>query len=148
MQSYHSGWYTIFVLNKINLIESFKEYLIGLKDILNFFKSFKIQSQLGSYILLGSLLSPNCFVICFRFSFSTHWLLLIFSLICSHGHYTHSYHHTLAFYIYIYIHTVTCQTTTYSLTRAPQYEDFDLFHWCVCDNCNKSLQCLDVVIGR
>ena len=96
MQSYHSGWYTIFVLNKINLIESFKEYLIGLKDILNFFKSFKIQSQLGSYILLGSLLSPNCFVICFRFSFSTHWLLLtrsLHSFISSHARLLHLHLH-------------------------------------------------------
>ena len=56
MQSYHSGWYTIFVLNKINLIESFKEYWIDLKDILNFFKAFGNKTS-----LLGSFGKYNIF---------------------------------------------------------------------------------------
>ena len=72
MQSYHFGWYTIFVLHKINLIESFKEYLIGSKDFLNFSSLSRYKVNLDYTIhtlLLGSLLSPNWFVICFRFSF-------------------------------------------------------------------------------
>ena len=96
MQSYHFGWYTIFVLHKINLIESFKEYLIVSKDFLNFSSLSRYKVNLDHTILLGSLLSPNCFVICFRFSFSTHWLLLtrsLHSFISSHARLLHLHLH-------------------------------------------------------
>ena len=86
MQSYHSGWYTIFVLNKINLIESFKEYSIDLKDILNFFKAFGNKaSLLGTFGLYCSLLLLNRFIFCFRFSFTHAPHCLTFTV-----HYIHS----------------------------------------------------------
>ena len=126
MQSYHSGWYTIFVLNKINLIESFKEYSIDLKDILNFFKAFGNKaSLLGTFGLYCSLLLLNRFIFCFRFSF-TH----VTSLSHIHGSLHTLTTHTVTFTQTVtFTHTVTHQ----SLNWSPNIQDeiANLFHWCV-----------------
>ena len=109
MQSYHFGWYTIFVLHKINLIESFKEYLIGSKDFLNFSSLSRYKVNLDyTYLLLGSLLSPNWFVICFRFSFIH---------ICSSL--SHSFAHTVISFIRSQSHAHHHLTRLFAFIRSP-----------------------------
>ena len=121
------------MLHKINLIESFKEYLIGLKV-----SRYKVNLDPTYFLDLCFHLTVLLFVLGFHsFAFAHRLAHTVTTLIHTHSYYTVTH----AFYIH------TCQTAT-SLTRSPQYEDFALFHWCVCDNCNKSLQCLDVVVGK
>ena len=120
MQSYHFGWYTIFVLlHKINLIE-FLKHIDWFKGPFEFFKSFKIQSQLGlynTYLLLGSLLSPNWFVICFRFSFIH---------ICSSL--SHSFAHTVISFIRSQSHAHHF-TRLFAFIRSPHLTATSLPHY-------------------
>ena len=118
MQSYHFGWYTIFVLHKINLIESFKEYLIGSKDFLNFSSLSRYKVNLDyTYLLLGSLLSPNWFVICFRFSFIH---------ICSSL--SHSFAHTVISFIRSQSHAHHF-TRLFAFIRSPHSTATSLPHY-------------------
>ena len=84
------------MLHKINLIESFKEYLIGFKDILNFFNSFK------NKVNLDHTFWDLCFhLIVLLFVLGFHSLLLLtrslysFILIptVTHARFLHSYGH-------------------------------------------------------
>ena len=138
MQSYHFGWYTIFVLHKINLIESFKEYLIGSKDFLNFssLSRYKVNLDYTKHtLLLGSLLSPNWFVICFRFSFihicsslSHSFAHTVISFIRSQSH---AHHLTRLFAFIRSPHsTATSLNGSHSFSLT-QHENFNLLHWCV-----------------
>ena len=106
MQSYHFGWYTIFVLlHKINLIE-FLKHIDWFKGPFEFFKSFKIQSQLGLYLLLRSLLSPNWLL--FVLGFHSFTFALIVSFICSHDHLIYTVTITRSsFYTPFCLYTVT-----------------------------------------
>ena len=109
MQSYHFGWYTIFVLHKINLIESFKEYLIVSKDFLNF-------SSLSRYkVNLDYTIHTYFWDLCFHLTgllfvlgFHSFTFALIVSFICSHDHLIYTVTITRSsFYTPFCLYTVT-----------------------------------------
>ena len=139
MQSYHFGWYTIFVLHKINLIESFKEYLIGSKDFLNFssLSRYKVNLDYTIHTYFWDLcfhLTGLLFVLGFHsFTFAPHCLI---HLLTRSSH-LYGHNHTLIIlhaFLHLYGHLTqrlphsTALTHSLSLT---QHENFNLLHWCV-----------------